>query len=606
MDELKRNRPFKRFFETVESFQKKAVGSNRAELQKLLANKSEVQRLHSNLKKEQEVTTLLAPETPKKLHKFFYPLRVIASNTSKVKKPESLLWENGSHGTLINGRLGQGKSILLRFLQYLELNEGKTIPIFIELRKVKGAGSLLIECNEILGRLGFKCSNKLFYFMLSQGYLSLFFDGFDEISLDERNRFNEEFTTICQTYPEARLFVTSRENTEITNNKLFKNFEIAPLEKRELPLFIRRILGGGENCAPILRKIEESDDFDYSVLDSPLLATWFLIVYNKRLKIPKTKLGFYEDLFDAILSRHDGMKESHNRDSLSKLSDEEIKSVFCCVCFLVRKDEKSEFTKNEILDYVRKALNACDFENIKSSDYLYDLTHITCLLKRDGLDYEFIHESIAQYFSASFIFNATEENAKTFYTARLDDWKISASELQFLEQIDSVRFYKYFYIPNVKDFLGVEEMEVGSVVSLDKFHAIRIFSSPVVALNNRESNQFVTTLPGTFTDDYIFHDLTMNRYFSSVHRASDIFFEKNVLPKLKADPDYFSSLITKHQRVETKSFLYIDLDGLLRHFKLYHDYYESLKVTLENIIQLRVDSAFNAIEKERKKSGLYE
>jgi predicted NACHT family NTPase len=254
MEELKRNRPVSRFKATIKSFSSKATGSNLAEIQSWLVKPIEIERLHRNLKKEQEIATLLSPETPKKLNSFFYPLKVIASSTQKPTALKNLVKVNGTHGILINGRLGQGKSILLRYLQFLELNNGTTIPLFVELRKVKNASSLLEKCNNSLKNLGLSCSDKLFNFLLAEGFVSLFFDGYDEIPLDHRDSFNEEFSRICLNYPKIKVLVTSRENTEITTKKHFKNYDIAPLHRNELPLYIIRILGKEEIYAPILKK----------------------------------------------------------------------------------------------------------------------------------------------------------------------------------------------------------------------------------------------------------------------------------------------------------------------------------------------------------------
>lgn len=77
---------------------------------------------------------------------------------------EELIRINGKNGILINGRLGQGKSILLKYLQFLELNTGDTLPIFLELRKIKQANQIIESACEKLNDMGLECSNKLFDF----------------------------------------------------------------------------------------------------------------------------------------------------------------------------------------------------------------------------------------------------------------------------------------------------------------------------------------------------------------------------------------------------------------------------------------------------------
>lgn len=473
MSAPKQNKPVSYLKSNIEKFKEKAAGSNLSEIQGWLETGGVVEKLHKNLKKEQEVYTLLSPEKSKMVSSFFYSPKVYDSNKSEIDLSE-LIRLNDREGVLINGRLGQGKSVLLRYLQFLELNSGGTVPIFLELRKIKQATQVVESACEKLNMMGLPCSNKLFNFLLSEGYVSLFLDGFDEISLEHREAFSSSISEICKKHPTTKLVLTSRFNTEVYWNTDFTKYSIAELEESDVAPFVKTILSSEKNYAPILSKIKESKDFDYEVLDTPLMITWFIVVYNKRFKIPKAKLGFYEDLFLAILSRHDGFKDSYNRPSKTKLADDEIKSVFCALCYITRKDQKRLFSEDEIVDYIRRSLNISGFKSIRAEDYLHDLTNVTCLLKKDGIDYEFIHETVVQYFSSLFIKVQTEDNAAEFYSNRVVDWEKFDGELGFLVSIDKVRYNKYFFIPSVRRLLRDDGYVKKSVVE-------KMFSSSLIA-----------------------------------------------------------------------------------------------------------------------------
>lgn len=463
----KQNKHVSYFVGNLERFKENAAGSNLSEVQSWLKDNSVLERAHKNLKKEQEVYTLLSPEKSKKISSFFY-LPVIFNADNIEVDAAGILKADDREGVLICGRLGQGKSILLRYLQFLELNTGDTLPIFLELRKIKQASQIVESSCDNLNKIGLPCSHKLFSFLLMNGYVSLFLDGYDEISLEHREEFNNAISDIFKKYPKAKIIVTSRFDTEIYKNKYFNKYKIAPLKEVDVAPFVKTILSNPDHYGPILSKVSESKDFDYEILDTPLMITWFIVVYNKRLKIPKARLGFYEDLFSAILSRHDGLKDSYNRASKSKLSDDDVKAVFCALCYITRKEEERVFSSAEILDFIRRALNISGFKSVKSQDYLYDLTHVTCLLKKDGIDYEFIHESVVHYFSALFLKSQTETNSKRFYTNRVADWNKYDEELHFLSIIDRVRFVQYFFIPEISN-LFESEARIKNEVLTDLF-----------------------------------------------------------------------------------------------------------------------------------------
>ena len=500
---IQKNKPISYVSDVLESFKERAAGSNLAEIRDWFSNEANIEKYHNCIKKEQEVFTLNSTDKAKKINSFFYPTKVVDTDDYSIEL-SNIIKLNGTNGILINGRLGQGKSILLKYLQFLELNEGNTIPVFLELRKVRNSANILDAARQKLNKFGLTCSVKLFEFLLNEGRISLFLDGFDELSFEVRDLFNEELSNLVIKYPTAKVVVTSRHNTEVSLNQNFKNYTISLLDRNDLAPFIRKIMGKEDYSDPIIAKIQESDEFDYSVLDTPMMVTWFIIIYNKKFKIPKTKLGFYEDLFGAILSRHDGLKDSFNRSSKSNLNDDELKDVFSVLCFLTRKAQDKLFTANSIKDYIKQALNFCDHKNVKSSDYLYDLTHVTCLLRKDGhQDYEFIHETVAQYFSALFIKESPDINAIEFYENRQEDYRKLEDELNFLDTMDNYRYVKYFFHPILNKHLDSESKTL-SIELIEK-----ILKRSVLAIQEpKEENdfKFVTTISPD-SSDYVFRKL---------------------------------------------------------------------------------------------------
>ncbi len=595
------NKPIEYLEFNISKFTAKAAGTNLSEIQDWLSDIGLIEKFHANIKKEQEVFTLLSPEKAKMIGSFFHPPKVLCAD-NKETRIENLVKINGKSGILIQGRLGQGKSILLKYLQFLELNTGNTLPIFLELRKIKNAAQIISEARSKLNLLGLPASRKLFDFLLSEGRVSLFLDGFDELSLEDRLQFNGSLSEICLKYPSVKLLVTSRYNTEISTNTNFKKYSISLMKEEDIAPFIKKILNDESLFNPIISKISESDQFDFEVLDTPLLITWFIVVYNRRLKIPKTKLGFYEDLFLAILSRHDGFKGSYNRPTKSKLSDDEIKSVFCALCYVTRKAEIRVFSSDEIKSYVQQALNICEFHSINAGDFVYDLTHVTCLLKQDGLEYEFIHESVVQYFSASFLKSITEENAIEFYSNRISDWAKFEGELGFLSQIDKYRYVSHFYMPSVQMLLrennGKRTIKNSSVTEL--------FSSSIILVPDLEFDEdspFVVVFP---SKNYVLRQLWGEEVNVTFGAQATKFVKESIIKdsnNLKTLRHIFSS----NDAMVVGKIIYCSFNKYIESSSLTNEFVDFIKADIDKDIVLALEKSEQVIssEKKKKQGGLF-
>lgn len=588
---MKKNKPIRIIYGIIQKCIDKSAGSNRAELQSWSEAPETIEKFHKNIKKEQEVCTLLFPETPKKISSFFYPIKLMSIENNKILNLDDFRNTSIPH-LLINGSLGQGKSMLLRYLQFLELNNGKSLPIIVELRKVKNASDIIESARVKLESLGLKCSSKLFDNLLTNSWISLMYDGFDEIPLEHRNDFNDSLKNLCNRYPNTKVIVTSREGTEISINPTFKSFNICRLTTNDIAPFIKEIIPDSSIHSPILAKIKESKDFDYEVLDTPLLVTWFIIVYNKRLKIPKTKLGFYEDLFVAILTRHDGMKESHNRATKSKLSDDDIKKVFCTLCFLARESESKALSRSKILEIIRRSLNICGFQDVKNGDYLHDLIQVTCLVRSDGVDYNFIHESIAQYFSACFVKDAIENNAARFYENRVNDWKQREGELSFLKDIDEIRYLKYFYIPSINHFMKQDKESI----------ADKIFDQSIAGYFTFNQNIRLLTVALKNSEYFVFRDLSESDYQIkriAVETISEIYSAL----EYKAQSQIKATILNSSIRIS--DFRYIETYDLLRKMKKIDHFNEIIGSSIINRIKEKKNKATERIELEVKKEDLF-
>lgn len=108
---------------------------------------------------------------------------------------------------------------------------------------------------------------------------------------------------------------------------------------------------------------------------------------------------------------------------------------------------------DEVLDVVERCSEDVGIPT-DPQDYLDDIRKITCLVIQDGRRLEFVHASIAHYFSSRYVKSRTEIIGQRFYEQLLDGkWISWVEEIKFLAQIDTHRFYKYFLIPDMDSVL---------------------------------------------------------------------------------------------------------------------------------------------------------
>ena len=82
--------------------------------------------------------------------------------------------------------------------------------------------------------------------------------------------------------------------------------------------------------------------------------------------------------------------------------------------------------------------------------FLQDIKNITCLIVDEGKKINFVHISVQEFFASRYIRTRADGVAMSFYAQLLaGKWEKWQEELLFLQQIDSYRAAKYFFIPDL-------------------------------------------------------------------------------------------------------------------------------------------------------------
>lgn len=451
--------PYTRLKRTLESITNSLFGEDQAEI-RAWSNTTTVKAVNEKLDMVQNVTTLFSQTQWVRLSDFYLPPTVKRFNAeSESVEGRFSLHRTGCYADfdtakciLIEGSVGHGKSILLRHLHHQELATGNTLPIFLELRKITNPDlfrDFLID--HLKSRLGLRCSEGLLDTLLKNSKISLFLDGFDEVALDLRQDLVHQLESI---YAEAegpiKLFITSRQKSQLRSSSAFTLYQLIDLDKEAQEQLIRKILKP-EDQSVLIRNLREMKDELRSLLNTPLIVTLFALVYKRKVLIPDSYISFYKQLFETLVSIHDGMKRGFSRQSRSGMSSTEMQTALEYLAMLTKKNESTEFEASWFLEQCKRALEQSNINSSLAPKFLGDLLHNTCLIKLDGDHYCFLHDTIQFYFAASCVkHNASDLQKEQFYTARLKLWKRWEYELNFLSVLDKANFNRMYYIPEIK------------------------------------------------------------------------------------------------------------------------------------------------------------
>lgn len=440
--------------------------------------------IYTKIKNIRKVKTILQPEKAVDLLKFYYPSKLIIGKERKVVNDIEDIQFDGN--IVIKGTVGQGKSILFRYLASREMVKGKKVPLFVELRRIQKGEKLLNHLVEEAEALGLRSIDKdTLLWLADEGKIVLLLDAFDEIPESERTRITNEIESLAKKYEHMQILVSSRPNSGIENSPFFQVFGLAPLQGREYEEAIG-VMSEESIATNIIKAVRSSRRIVKDILTTPLMVALLIVRHRVEQTIPENMVGFYEGLFMLLISRHDRMKGGYTRLRKSGLGDGALADIFEAICFLTRKEMKGTFTRRDLTNFAKESIQLagirCDPDKI-----IEDIEKITCLILEEGEECRFIHKSVQEYHAACFIKHQPEQLAQQFYKNAvkqhfkfgffLENWD---GELGFLQMIDKYRFLKWFLIPAASRTLGLKGMIVPKSLTITPQMIVETFSGLAV------------------------------------------------------------------------------------------------------------------------------
>lgn len=397
--------------------------------------------------------TLLHRAESKNFNEIYQPLKLNYKDsvvpTESIEDVFSI-----SNCITVMGSAGSGKSTLFKYLFLRAIKEMYVIPLFIELRSFNsGNSSIENYISSIVRKNHLSRNDVILQRLLKQGKFIFFFDGFDELASDVKERVVAELTQFVDQYNKNRFLLSSRPFANVDLLPMFHNMTICPFEKEDIIEFTRKQVEA-EIANKIIESIEdaESNNLDH-YLKNPLLLSLYILCFKSYPQVPTERSTFYRRVIDVLMTEHDSLsKLGYSRERRTKLSDSEYFAVLSRFCFVSYFEDRFSFDKEYISMLLQKMTNKNIIHKIDFNDFIYDLEVNLALWVDDDGEISFLHRSIQEYFTALFLkelSTSSKENAyKKVKSALYEKTNYEIDNLLSLcNEMDSEDCTRYLLMP---------------------------------------------------------------------------------------------------------------------------------------------------------------
>ncbi len=363
---------------------------------------------HRTYKKVSVVNTLVFNNSQRILNDIYVPLTLSHGEDDDKFKMSSfpLSIMRKYQKLLVTDAAGMGKSTLMKFLFMQAIDKGLGIPILVELRRLSKDKTIVMEIQELLSSISKEFDSFFLFELLAEGGFVIILDGYDEIGLSAKDAVTSDLQGFIQKASNNFFFMTSRPEKALSSFGDFREYSIDPLKKKEAFDLLRKYDRGKVVSKLLIKKLQETEmDNVEEFLINPLLVSLLFTAFEHKQTVPFKKYLFYRQVYDANFESHDLTKgDSYIHDKRCGLEIDDFHRVLRYLGFRCLKNQKIEFSKDEILKMIGEANEFCVGLEFRPSDFLNDLIITVPLFTKDGVYYRWSHKSLQEYFAAQFIY----------------------------------------------------------------------------------------------------------------------------------------------------------------------------------------------------------
>lgn len=444
------------------------------------------------------MNTIVFRGYPKKLYDLYVPITLTANMFGDRSREEYVMNENYDtllkryNKILIVDTAGMGKSTLVKYLAVQSINNNTSIPIIVELRKLEKHEDILDYILRQFDSIDKKITKEHFIPMLKRGDFTIFFDGYDEVSVEKRGIIIDNLKDFIYKASDNKFVLTSREESDLSALGEFIRFSIKPLKISEAYELIKRYDEEGTISESLINRLQEDSRMKVvrDFLKNPLLVSLLYKTYEYKEDIAYKKLSFYEQVYEALFYDHDKTKGgAYVHDKKSGLDAHSFERLLRRIAFFSLQENKVGYSKNEIYEFIDKSIKGMSSLNLVTSEsVLDDLLHAVPLMHKDGNDIKWVHKSFMEYFAASFICYDSGEIDKLFrHMMKSKGVERYTNVLGFCYEINPDVFRRVIILPFLKKYIDFydkvfwdikqrnwDKKLICKIVSLEFCHSFRL------------------------------------------------------------------------------------------------------------------------------------
>lgn len=253
--------------------------------------------------------------------------------------------------------------------------------------------------------------------------------------------------------------MTSREEEDLTALGEFKCVNIKSLKNDEAYDLIRKYDNNGETSKKLIQRLEGASSMGilHEFLSNPLLVSLLYKTFEYKEEIPYKKIGFYNQVYDALFNDHDKTKGSaYIHEKKTNLDKYQFEQVLRAFGFLSLKSDKIEYSSQLICQLLDYSIKRYGWLKIKTNDLLYDITHAVPFIHKDGNEYRWVHKSFMEYFASCFICYDNKGDERKYFNKMISiDFGLKYyNVLNFCYELDTLGFRKYVIYPYIKNYVN--------------------------------------------------------------------------------------------------------------------------------------------------------
>jgi len=242
--------------------------------------------------------------------------------------------------------------------------------------------------------------------------LILVLDGFDELKDSNAKKVVlNELRKLSSKLTDSKIVLSCRTGEFNYDLEYSNTYEIAPLNERQIDLFVNKWLNDNSKAKDFIQKVKSSPFADTSI--KPLSLAHLCAIYERIGNVPEQPKTVYRKVVNLLIEEWDEQRSVIRESAFSGFqADQKFEFLTHLAFYLTTQYQSTIFTVSEFESAYQ---SICEYHNLprgKASEVVKELESHTGLFVESGYGkFEFVHKSVQEYLSADYLIKLPSLNS---------------------------------------------------------------------------------------------------------------------------------------------------------------------------------------------------